>query len=258
VLSGGDHITQLDFSIDTKGWFSLFPEFYADALNEMNFLVECKNDIGINDHKVVFWYNDGTMNPNDPLQTRSINNGVGYFPESFNYGVGNLSTDDVVKFSIIGNNSASFTTNFVQVEFSIRYNYTNTFGGALLSSYSSISTYDIQWSFGPSANNVSNHRMFEIKIPKSELEHYDADEDIGIIVGGYGTMSFPNEVFWAFGEFNTSIRNQRHENYNYYNMFGIDAPPTNPAVPGFYLPIVIALTMVTTLTLLRKQKYKLN
>ena len=159
-FTGSDYLTQLDFSIDIKEWFSLFPEFYADAVNEIDLLIECANDIAINDHKVVFWYNDGTVNVNDPLQTRSINNGVSYLPESFNYGVGNLSTDNKVKFSIIGNNSASFTTNFAQVEFAIRYNYTNTFGGALLNAYSSVSTYDIDWSFGPSANNASNHRMF--------------------------------------------------------------------------------------------------
>lgn len=258
-LTSSDYLTRIDFAVDTKGWFSLFPEFYANALNEMHLLVECANDVAINDHKVVFWYNDGTMNPNDPLQTRSLNNGVSYIPESFDYGVGNFSTDNLMRFSIIGNNSAPFTTNFAQVEFAIRYNYTNTFGGALLNPYSSVSNYDIQWSFGPSANNASDHRMFEIKIPKTELEHYDADEEIGIIVGGYGTMTFPNELFWAFGEFNTSIRNQRHENYNYYSMLGLDVPtPPSPAVPGFYLPILIVVTAVSTLTLLRKWKNKMK
>lgn len=96
----------------------------------------------------------------------------------------------------------------------------------MLNSYSSISNYDIEWSFGTSANNNSDHRMFEIKIPKNELEHYDADEEIGIIVGGYGTISFPNEAFWVFGEFNNSIRPQRTEYYKYYDMFGLDAPPS--------------------------------
>jgi hypothetical protein len=198
------------------------------------------------------------MNANDPQQTRSINTGTSFAQESFNYGVANLTSEYIMKFSIIGNNSAPFKTQFEYIEFAMRYNYTNTFGGAMLSAYSSISNYDIQWSFGTSANNASNHRMFEIKIPKTELEHYDADEEIGIIVGGYGTMTFPNELFWVFGEFNNSIRHQQSVNYKYYDMFGVVAPPTNPAVPGFYLPIVIALTMVATLTLLRKQKHKLK
>ena len=72
----------------------------------------------------------------------------------------------------------------------------------MLSAYSSISNYDIQWRFGTSANNASDHRMFEIRIPKTELEHYNASEEIGIIIGGYGTMTIPNEVFWVFGEYN--------------------------------------------------------
>jgi hypothetical protein len=255
----GDNLTQLDFSVDVKEWFSLFPDIYAKAINEMKLLIECRSNITIDDHKVVFWYNDGTMNPNDPQQTKSINNGTILLPESFDYGVANLSSNNIMKFSIIGNNSAPFETYFEQIEFVIRYNYTNTFGGAMLSAYSSISNYDIQWSFGTSDNNMSDHRMFEIRIPKTELDHYNASEEIGIIVGGYGTMSFPSELFWVFGEFNNSIRHQQSANYKYYNMLGIDAPPPppSPAIPGFYLPIVIALTTVSTFSLIKKKKKKL-
>ena len=73
-------------------------------------------------------------------------------------------------------------------------------------------------------------------------------------------MTFPNEVFWVFGVFNNSIRHQQHANYKYYNMFGIDAPPTpqNPAVPGYLLPIVIALATISTFSLIKKQKNKLK
>ncbi|MHA1933061.1 MAG: hypothetical protein ACW96X_10995 [Promethearchaeota archaeon] len=254
----GDNLTQLDFSVDIKEWFSLFPDIYADAVNELRLLIKSRSNITIDDHKVVFWYNDGTMNPNDPQQTRSINTGTSFLQESFDYGVANLSSNNIMKFSIIGNNSASFETYFEYIEFTIRYNYTNTFGGAMLSAYSSISNYDIQWSFGTSANNASDHRMFEIKIPKTELEHYNASEEIGIIVGGYGTMSFPNEVFWVFGEYNNSIRNHQSGNYKYYNMLGIDLPPLPPGIPGFYLPVIIALTIITTLSLIKKHKSKLK
>jgi hypothetical protein len=258
VLSSGDNLTQLDFSVDIKEWFSLFPDIYAAAVNEMQLSIDCSNSIAIDDHKVVFWYNDGTMDSTDPLQTRPLNTGTGDLTEIFDYGIANLSSDHIMKFSIMGNNSAPFTTYFQHVEFNIRLNYTNTFGGAMLSAYSSVINYDIQWSFGTSANNASNHRMFEIKIPKTELEHYDADEEIGIIVGGYGTMSFPNEVFWVFGEFNNSIRHQQDWNYKYYDMFGIDAPPQSPGIPGFYIPIVIALAMVSTYSLIKRYKHKLK
>jgi hypothetical protein len=258
ALTAGDHLTQLDFSVDIKEWFPLFPDIYANNLNEMRLLIESRSDIPINDHKVVFWYDDGTMNPNDPQQTKSINTGTGWLQESLNYGVGNLSSNSIMRFSIIGNNSAPFETYFDQIEFAYRHNNTNTFGGAMLSAYSSISNYEIQWSFGTSANNASDHRMFEVKIPKTELEHYNASAELGIIVGGYGTMSFPHEVFWAFGEFNGSIRHQQHGNYKYYNMLGIDAPPQSPAIPGFYLPIIIAITMVSTFSIIKKQKNKLK
>jgi len=260
ALVTGDNLTRLDFAVDIKEWYALFPEIYAPNVQEMRLYVECRSSTTINDHKIVFWYSDGTMNPNDPQQTVAINTGTSMVAEYYPYGVGNLSSEQIMKFSIIGNNSAPFTTYFQQVEFAIRNNETNTFYGAMLNPYSSIANYDIEWSFGTSANNNSNHRMFEVKIPKTELEHYDADEEIGIIVGGYGTMSFPNEVFWVYGEFNNSIRPQRTDYYKYYDMLGIDTPPQpqGPAIPGFYIPIIIALATVSTFSLLKKQKHKLK
>jgi len=260
-LSTGNNLTRLDFSVDIKEWFSSFPEIHAEAVNEIKFELKSRSDTTIADNKLVFWYNNGTMNSNDPLQTRTINKGASFLVESFNYGPANLSSEYIMKFSILGNNDAPFTTQFEYLEFTIRYNYTNTFGGALMSAYSSISNYNIEWSFGTSANNASNHRMFEISIPKTELEHYNASKEIGIIIGGYGTMSFPHEVFWVFGNFSKSIRPQLYENYKYYDMFGCVAPPLppqNPIIPGYYIPFVIALVIVSTISLIKKQKYKLN
>lgn len=256
----GDNLTQLDFSVDIKEWFQLFPEIYANSVSELRLEIKSRSNITIDDHKVVFWYNNGTMNSNDPQQTKSINTGTSFLQETLGYGVANLSSNYIMKFSIMGSNSAPFETYYEHIEFVVRTNYTNTFNGAMLSAYSSISNYDIQWSFGTSANNMSNHRMFEIKIPKTELEHYNASEEIGIMVGGYGTMSFPNKLYWVYAEFNNSIRHQQSVNYKYYDMFGIDAPPTpqSPAVPGYYLPIVIALATVLTFSLIKKQKHKLK
>ncbi len=260
-LNAGNNLTRLDFSVDIKEWFSSFPEIYAAAVNEIKFELKSRSDTTLTDNKLVFWYNNGTMNSNDPLQTRTINTGASFLVESFEYGPANLSSEYIMKFSILGDNNAPFTTQFEYLEFMIRYNHTNTHGGALMSAYSSISNYNIEWSFGTSANNASDHRMIEISIPKSELEHYNASEEIGIIVGGYGTMSFPNEVFWVFGEFNGSIRPNRDQYYKYYNMFGCIAPPLppqNPVIPGYYIPIVIALVTVSTISLIRKRKYKLK
>ena len=257
-LSAGNHLTQLDFSVDIKEWFTLFPEIYAENVYEMRIQLESRTNTTITDNKIVFWYNDGTMNSNDPLQTRTLNTGTSFLQETFDYGPANLSSEYIMKFSIIGNNTAPFMTQYEYIEFVIGNNRSNTHNGALTNPYSSVANYDIEWSFGPSANNASDHRMFEIRIPKTELEHYNADEEIGIIVGGYGTMSFPNEVFWVFSEFNNSIRHQLSENYFYYDMFGCDAPPQNPGIPGFYIPIVLSLVTITTISLLRKRKYKLK
>ena len=255
-LVSGDNLTQIDFSIDVEQWFTLFPEIYADAIQNMRLSVNCRSSVSIDEHKVVFWYNDGTMNPDDPQQTRILNTGTGWVQTIFDYGVGNLTADNKMQFSIMGNNSAPFTTYFDQVEFSVQTNQTNTFGGALINPYSSVSNYDIDWSFGHSANNASDHRMFEIKIPKTELEHYNASEDIGIIVGGYGTMSFPSELFWVFGAFNNSIRPQITENYEYYNMGGCVVLP-GPAIPGYFIPIIIALIITVSIPILGKRKFNI-
>ena len=98
----GDNLTQVDFSVDIKEWFLLFPEINADAVHEMRLLIKSRSNITIDDHDLVFWYNDGTMNSNDPQQTKSINTGTGWLQESFDYGVANLSSDYIMKFSIIG------------------------------------------------------------------------------------------------------------------------------------------------------------
>lgn len=253
-LISGDHLTQIDFSIDVEEWFTLFPDIYADGLQNIRLYVKCRSSVSLDEHKVVFWYNDGTMNPNDPQQTSMLNTGTSIVQTILDYGVGNLTADNKMQFSIMGNNSAPFITYFDQVEVAIQNNYTNTFGGAMISSYSSVSNYEIDWSFGSSANNVSDHRMFEIRISKTELEHYDANEEIGIIIGGYGTMTFPNELFWVFGQFNESIRPQRTENYKYYDMGGCVAPPV-PAIPGFFIPIFLALIIALSVPIVKKRRY---
>ena len=63
---------------------------------------------------------------------------------------------------------------------------------------SSINNAEISYGFTGSALNASNHRQFEIKIPKSELEHYNSINELGIIVGGYGTLNFPGKDYWVY------------------------------------------------------------
>jgi hypothetical protein len=83
-----------------------------------------------------------------------------------------------------------------------------------------LETYEFDWSFGPSENNASDHRSFEIKIPKSQLEGYDTDNDLGVLVGGYGTLSaFPNTHNWVLQNgTHTGILYTNTTAYYYYDM----------------------------------------
>ncbi|MGD9397132.1 MAG: hypothetical protein PVJ05_11935, partial [Candidatus Thorarchaeota archaeon] len=96
--------------------------------------------------------------------------------------------------------------------------------------YASIRNYDIAWAFGPTENNASDHRSFEIRIPKSELEGYETETDLGIIVGGYGTLaSWPGTHNWVFSNgVHTGIPEESNVNYHYYSMpmKGWDLPNT--------------------------------
>ncbi|KKN08289.1 hypothetical protein LCGC14_1058210 [marine sediment metagenome] len=225
------HRVQVDFSIDIKDYYDYFKELYANATVKVRVTTYGKVDTNISDNEITFWYSNGTMNENDPLQTYSINNGTSLSFDTGTMLAGNLTSDNKMQFSIIAGHSSPFKIQLVSMSFGIFHLDRNTKLGALSDPYSSISNYQIEWGFGPSPNNATDHRMYEIKIPKSELEHYDSNADLGIIIGGYGTMSFANKNYWAFSQFNYSIREEISDNYWYYNMAGLIIPDTiNPAI----------------------------
>ncbi len=100
----------------------------------------------------------------------------------------------------------------------------------------------------------SDHRMFEIKIPKSELEHYDPDAHLGIIVGGYGTMTFANKNYWVYSPHNSNIRQVYNENYYYYNMSGLIIPAVpGGAVSGYSVVLVIGVISVCSIIIVKKK-----
>ena len=94
--------------------------------------------------------------------------------------------------------------------------------------FSTLDNYEIASSFGPSENNASDHRTFEFKIPKSELEGYETDTDLGVIVGGYGTLSsWPNTHNWVLQDgTDTGILYANSTAYHYYPMPLKEAPST--------------------------------
>ncbi len=250
VPNNGDHQIWIDFSIDVSEWFPNFGTLFASAVQEIEFTLESRVNTTITDQKIILWYNNGTYNKDDPNQIFEINDDIIWQPESFWYEGGNLTVDHKLQFSLYGNHSAPFMTQFDYFLFDVYYNASNTMGGAMSYPYISIANYQIEWDFAPSFNNASNHRMFEIQIPKSELEHYNPNGHLGIIVGGYGTMAFPNELFWVYSTSIMNIRQYNSDNYYYYNMQGCSLPAG--IIPSYDVLLLISIIGIISLILIKK------
>ncbi|MFX0041942.1 MAG: hypothetical protein ACFE8L_03420 [Candidatus Hodarchaeota archaeon] len=251
-LVGSDQIYRLDFSIDLDKYLILPGEI--DVLQELEIRINSKSNTTIDSHKIILWYNDGSIPPlTDTNQVIDLNTATSYLWDTIPYGLGNLTTDKKLQFSLFGNHTDAFVTNFNQIYLRINRNMTN-YAGPVDVPYSSINTYEIAWDFGPSVGNSSDHRMFEIAIPTSELEGYKSYKDLGIIVGGYGTMLFKGTNYWCFSEIDTWLPYDDSSDYKYYNMGG-----TRPKafIPGYNLYFIMGILGVISLILI-KNRSKLN
>jgi hypothetical protein len=242
-LVGLDQLYRLDFSIDLDNWFPYY-EVY-DVLQGIEVWVVTKSNITINNHNIMFWYSDGTMPPmTDTNQVKFLNTGTSYQTDIISYGMGNVTADHKFQFSLFGNHTDAFTTNLDVLNFWVWLNDSNSVGlvGMPLSS---IKNYQIEWGFGSSPGNSTDHRMFEISIPKSELELYKSYKELGIAVGGYGTMAIIGTNWWAFSKVDTYIPYLESSLYNYYKMKG--SPPK--VVPGYNTILMLAILGLVSIIL---------
>lgn len=253
VQNNMSHSIWVDFSIDMKDYFPVFPNLFADNILEVEFQIYSRVNDSITENKLIFWYNNGTLNEDDTDQVVDLNDNTSWIFQLINYDAGNLTTNNLLKFSLYANHSAPFKIQMQYFYFGILPYQMNDHGAALIYPYSSITNYQINWSFGASYNNASNHRMYEIQIPKNELEHYNPNEELGIIVGGYGTMSIIGTNFWVFSPFSSSIRHQLSVNYIYFNMLGL-LVPAEGAIFGYDLLILIGIISIISVILTKKNK----
>lgn len=247
-LVGTDQIYRLDFSVDLDEYLTLPGEI--EVLQELEIDMNSKSNTTIDSHKIILWYNNGSFPPlTDTNQVKDLNTGTSYISDVIPYGLGNLTTDKKLQFSLYGNHTDPFMINLNQLHLNIYRNMTN-YAGPVNVPYSSINTYEIEWDFGPSPFNSTDHRMFEIAIPTSELEGYKSYKDLGIVVGGYGTMMFKGTNYWCFSEIDTWIPYDDSSDYKYYNMGG-----TRPKafIPGYNLYFIMGILCVISLILIRKR-----
>ena len=234
---GQNHTYLMDCSFDLTSRFPWL-EWYTpqDGIQEIDIVITFKFNTTVNDHKIIMWDNNGTLPPlNDSNQVKQLYT-IDFFGTNItDYAIENLVDDKEIGFSLFANHSNPFKINIDEIRFDVKYNRTN-YAGSVYYPYSTIKNYQIDWSFGPSPKNATDHRMFEICIPKSELEGYNADSELGIIVGGYGTLAaFPNTNHWVYSETDIAIFPGESDKYKYYNMKGCVIP----------LPSVSTLTIVT-------------
>ncbi|MFX0082093.1 MAG: hypothetical protein ACFE94_10105 [Candidatus Hodarchaeota archaeon] len=249
-LVNSDHLYRLDFSIDIDDWFPYF-EVY-DVIQGMEVDIRTKSNITIDNHDIIFWYNDGSMPPmTDSDQVKPLNKGTSYQTEGISYGMGNLTADHIFKFSLFGNHSNPFTINLDILTFAFFLNASN-WPGLVGWPLSSIKNYQIEWGFGPSPGNTTDHRMFEISIPKSELERYKSNTELGIVVGGYGTMAIVGTNWWVFSKVNHYVPYMDSSQYNYYKMVGIPSK----AIPGFNILLILATMGLISIVIFKKESKK--
>ena len=256
---GGYYVNRVEFTIDTIKFFDgFFDDIFAANIQWIDFQIRTKANISISEHFLYLAYNDGSVNPSDTDQIRKLSTTSSLELLRFDYGAGNLSTNREMKFVLYANDTSPFMTQIDNLLLRPYYNSTNT-KGTVSFPYTSINNFDIEWSFGPSTNNASNHRMYEFRIPKSQLEHYDPDESLGIQVGGYGTMAFPNTQWWVFSNTDINLLVQLSTRYLFYDMGGCEGPgPLDTSIPGYNLYLLLGIIGFASIMLIRRKYLNSN
>ncbi|MFW9767664.1 MAG: hypothetical protein ACFFF9_14625 [Candidatus Thorarchaeota archaeon] len=234
VFNGTHYLTRVDIPIDFSTFFPVFEELFLDHVRYLRLDYNFQHNTTLSEHFLSVSDLDGNLNPSI---VKSLGTGTGVIDSSVVLFPENFTSPSEVILSLNGIGAAPFKTSYDFLRIDLRVDSVNNIAEHTVLPYSSILSYNIDWSFGPSENNATEHRQFEIKIPKSELEGYEDNSDLGIIVGGYGTLiSFPNTHNWVFANDTlTGIPESEWTKYNYYPMPLKTSPDstTTTTIPTF-------------------------
>jgi hypothetical protein len=233
-FNGTHYVYRCDVDIDFYDAFQIFEELFVEHSYRVRFWLRLLNNATIAENFLSVSNNQGALNPDIHF---AMNAGTSEVVNFFDIYRENFTTDSTLRLSMNGVYDAPFNTSFEIMSYEIYHNDTTNIGQRSVYPYASISNYDIAWAFGPSENNASDHRSFEFKIPKSELEGYEVDTDLGIITGGYGTLaSWPGTHRWVFANNKlTGIPEEDSSQYLNYTM-----PMKGWTPPG--APLLAAMT----------------
>jgi hypothetical protein len=229
------YVYRLDVTITISDYWQIFSELFTNHTSWVEIGVRTLNNETLGAHYLTIRDPSGTLDLGNPNKTVSINTGTSWVTDTLNVTSGNFTQDNEVLLSLVGMHQSHFKTSIDQIWIHMRAN--DTYDGGMYymvnEPYTSINNYEIDWTFGPSENNATDHRSFEVKIPKSELEGYDDDKKLGILVGGYGTLiSWPNTHNWVLANgTDTDLPYRNTTAYNYYSMpMKGWTPLTNPVL----------------------------
>ncbi|TFF93816.1 MAG: hypothetical protein EU543_02735 [Promethearchaeota archaeon] len=241
---------RMDFSFKISD-IAILPNS-SEVLDEFKIRIQSFSNISIDNNKLAIWNGENFPDLGNSDQVKDINTGTSLIFDTINYGLGNLTDDNEIKFSILGNNSAAFKYSIHSLRFIIISNETTNAGG-IDYPYTSLINEDVKWSFGPSPENATDHRMFEIRIAKSEFTQYDPNKGIGIIVGGYGTLSFPDTNYWVLSKNEDDFTIENSEDYIYIDLTwsNEDSPPDN-SISSFNIFIILSLIGILSLVFYNK------
>jgi hypothetical protein len=216
--NGSRYISRMDLEMDFYSLFNSFPELYSPEIFQVSVYCQSLSNVTINEHFLSIADEQAQLSQDIRL---GLVTGTTSSQAIADVARENFTSNTKTILSFNGINDAPFVTSYDRIIVDFRVNYSNFIGaGTVDHPYTSIEAFDIAWSFGPTVNNASDHRQFEIKIPKSELEGYSMDTDLGLLVGGYGTLiSFPNTHNWVYANNTlTGIPEEDSTEYNYFSM----------------------------------------
>jgi len=240
---------RMDFSLKLSD-ITILPNS-SEVLDDIKICVNSYSNVSIDNNQLAIWDGNSLPNLGNTDYVKNIDAGVGTVYDAtfdyINYGLGNLTGEDEIKFSILGNNSAPFKYSIHSLRFKITSNETTNAGG-IDYPYTSLINQDVKWSFGPSPENATDHRMFEIRIAKSEFKQYDPSKGIGMIVGGYGTLAFPNTNYWVLSKHEDDFTIENSEDYIYIDLtWSIDN-----SIPSYNIFIILSLIGILSLVFYNK------
>jgi hypothetical protein len=231
VESNASSVIWINFAVNMSDWFGYQKDLQVNMIEQFVIYVGSNLSAPIHSQNLLIWYPNGTYNEYDPAQNIALPTNSGLNSSTTYIDSSNKSSDNLFRFSLVLDHQGDFEVIYDVIRIRMVLNQTNNPADFYFSPYTTLNNAQINYSFTGSPINASAHRQFEIKIPKSELEHYNSTNELGIIVGGYGTLNFANKNYWSYSIDLQTLPGEKSDEYIYFNMSESGGlPPSSPVI----------------------------